>query len=98
MLPEIAPPNSNRIPDGTEAGFSNIEVTTVDCVWDLDAPEDLFEIYAKGTVRAAMLLSKQPPQNLRDIRSELTTTVREQFSNGDRWRVPVPAALIRAIA
>jgi ubiquinone/menaquinone biosynthesis C-methylase UbiE len=82
----------------SEAGFSNIEVTTVDCVWDLGAPEDLFEIYAKGTVRAAMLLSKQPPQNLRDIRSELATTVREQFSNGDRWRVPVPAALIRAIA
>jgi ubiquinone/menaquinone biosynthesis C-methylase UbiE len=80
------------------AGFSNIDVTTVDCVWDLTAPEDLFEIYAKGTVRAAMLLSKQPPQNLAAIRSALTATVREQFSTGDRWRVPVPAALVRAIA
>src|SRR5215469_12194106 len=38
------------------AGFSDIDVTTVDCVWDLGAPEDLFEIYA-GTVRAAMVLS-----------------------------------------
>jgi len=82
----------------SEAGFSNVDVTTVDCIWDLSAPEDLFEIYAKGTVRAAMLLSQQPPQNLASIRSALTTTVREQFSSGDRWRVPVPAALIRAIA
>lgn len=82
----------------SEAGFSNVDVTTVHCIWDLSAPEDLFEIYAKGTVRAAMLLSQQPPQNLASIRSALTTTVREQFSSGDRWRVPVPAALVRAIA
>lgn len=82
----------------SDAGFSNIEVTTVDCLWDLSAPEDLFEIYAKGTVRAAMLLSKQPPENLAAIRSALTTRVRERFSSGDRWRIPVPAALVRASA
>ncbi len=81
-----------------DAGFSNIDVTTVDCAWDLIAPEDLFEIYAKGTVRAAMLLSKQPPESLAAIRSALTATVRKQFSRGDCWRVPVPAALVRAIA
>src|SRR6266700_4100936 len=81
-----------------DAGFSNIDVTTVDCTWDLIAPEDLFEIYAKGTVRAAMLLSKQPPESLAAIRSALTATVRKQFSRGDCWRVPVPAALVRAIA
>ena len=47
-----------------DAGFSNIDVTTVDCVWDLNSPDELFEIYARGTVRVAMLLAKQPPQNL----------------------------------
>ena len=82
----------------SKAGFSNIDATTVDCVWNLKAPEDLFEIYAKGTVRAAMLLSKQPPENLAAIRSALTARVREQFSSGDHWRVPVPAALVRASA
>jgi hypothetical protein len=82
----------------TEAGFANIDVTTVDCVWSLNAPEDLFEIYAKGTVRAAMVLSRQPPENLAAIRSALTAMVREQFSSGSRWRVPVPAALVRATA
>jgi SAM-dependent methyltransferase len=82
----------------SDARFSNVDVTIVDCVWDLDAPEDLFEIYAKGTVRAAMLLANQPPQNLAAIRSALALSVREQFSNGNRWRVPVPAALVRATA
>jgi SAM-dependent methyltransferase len=80
------------------AGFSNIEVMNVDCVWDLNAPDDLFEIYAKGTVRAAMVLSKQPPGNIAAIRSALTAAVRKQFARGDRWRVPVPAALVRATA
>jgi ubiquinone/menaquinone biosynthesis C-methylase UbiE len=82
----------------SDAGFSNIDVSIVDCAWDLDAPEDLFEIYAKGTVRVATMLAHQPPQNLAAIRSALTLSVRQQFSNGDRWRVPVPAALVTANA
>jgi ubiquinone/menaquinone biosynthesis C-methylase UbiE len=80
----------------SDAGFSNVDVSIVDCAWDLDAPEDLFEIYAKGTVRVATMLADQPPQNLAAIRSALTLSVRQQFSNGDRFRVPVPAALVRA--
>ena len=82
----------------SDAGFSNIDVTTVDCVWDLDAPEDLFEIYAKGTVRVATMLATQPPQNLAAIRTALALSVRQQFSVGNRWRVPVPAALVSATA
>lgn len=80
----------------SEAGFRDVDVSTVDCAWDLDAPGDLFEIYAKGTVRAAMLLASQPPQNLAAIRTGLTSSVREGFCHGKRWRVPVPAALVRA--
>jgi hypothetical protein len=83
---------------GPHAGFSNIDVTTVDCVWDLNSPDELFEIYARGTVRVAMLLAKQPPQHLAAIRSALTLLVQEQFSYGKRWRVPVPAALLLATA
>jgi ubiquinone/menaquinone biosynthesis C-methylase UbiE len=82
----------------SEAGFSHVEVTTVDCVWDLKAPDDLFKIYANGTVRAAMLLANQPAANLAAIRSGLALSVREQFSHGERWRVPVPATLVRATA
>jgi SAM-dependent methyltransferase len=82
----------------SDAGFSGVDVTTVDCAWDLAAPDDLFEIYARGTVRAGMLLASQPPQNLDAIRTGLTSSVRERFSHGKRWRVPVPAALVRATA
>ena len=79
-----------------EAGFNNVDLAVVDCAWDLSAPEGLAEIYEKGTVRAAMVLSNQPPQNLTAIRSAMAQAVQKRFAYGDRWRVPVPAALLRA--
>jgi len=82
----------------SDAGFSNVAVTAVSCAWDLQRPDDLFEIYARGTVRVATLLSHQPPANFAAIREALTAVVRQQFAHDDRWRVPVPAALIRATA
>jgi SAM-dependent methyltransferase len=82
----------------SEAGFTDVELSIIDCAWDLGSPEDLCEIYEKGTVRAAMLLARQPPQRLATIRSALAQAVRERFAYGERWRVPVPAALLRATA
>jgi SAM-dependent methyltransferase len=82
----------------SDAGFANIDLTIVDCAWDLDTPEALFGIYEQGTVRAAMLLAQQPQQNLIAIRSALAEVVRGRFAAGQRWRVPVPAALLRATA
>jgi hypothetical protein len=67
-------------------------------VWDLDSPKDLSEIYEKGTVRAAMVLANQPPPNLTAIRRAMAEAVQKRFAYGDRWRVPVPAALVRASA
>jgi ubiquinone/menaquinone biosynthesis C-methylase UbiE len=80
------------------AGFSNVAITIVNCAWDLDRPEDLFDIYSMGTVRAAALFSSQPDENLAAIRSALASTVRRKFAHENRWRVPVPAALVRATA
>jgi hypothetical protein len=81
-----------------EAGFHNVDLAIVDCAWDLRTPEGLSEIYEKGTVRAAMLLANQPPQNLAAIRSAMAEAVQKRFAYLDRWRVPVPAALLRAYA
>jgi len=81
-----------------DAGFSKVESAVVDCAWELDKPERLSEIYEKGTVRAAMLLANQPPQHLAAIRTALAQVVRKRFAHGDRWRVPVPAALVWATA
>jgi SAM-dependent methyltransferase len=80
------------------AGFSHVQSSVIDCAWDLDAPERLAEIYEKGTVRAAMLLASQPPKNLAAIRRAMAQAVRTRFAHGDRWRVPVPAALVWANA
>lgn len=81
-----------------EAGFHNVDLTIVDCVWDLDSPEGLSEIYEKATVRAAMVLASQPEENLIAIRRAMAEAVQRRFARGDRWRVPVPAALVRATA
>jgi SAM-dependent methyltransferase len=81
-----------------EAGFNDIDLTIVDCAWDLDSPERLSEIYENGTVRAAMVLACQPAQNLTAIRLAMADAVQKRFASGDRWHVPVPAALVRATA
>ena len=81
-----------------EAGFVDVDFTIVDCAWDLDTPDRLCEIYERGTVRAAMLLGSQPAANLAAIRSAVAASVRARFAHGDRWRVPVPAALLAATA
>ena len=74
-----------------EAGFSKPDMSVVDCVLDLERPERMFEIFERGTVRAAMLLSSQPPQSRAAIRAALVKTALEQFSAGGRFFVPVPA-------
>jgi hypothetical protein len=79
-----------------EAGFSSLDFTIVDCAWDLDSPERLFEIFEKGSFRAAMLLAGQPPDNVAAIRFAMAEAVRQRFRTGTRWRVPIPAALLRA--
>lgn len=78
------------------AGFSDITLTVVDCSLKLERPELLCETFEKATVRAAMLLANQPPERLSTIRSAVAEAVRERFRDGERWRVPMPAALISA--
>lgn len=80
----------------SNAGFAGVDLAIVDCAWDLDTPEGLCEIYERGTVRAAMLLGKQPASNLAAIRAAIADQVRARFANGRKWRVPVPAALLSA--
>lgn len=82
----------------SDAGFSDVRLQIVDCAWELDAPERLVEIFEKGTVRAAMLLARQPEENLAAIRAAVTELVRERFADGGVWRVPMPATLVRASA
>ena len=78
-----------------EAGFSDVDLTIVDCAWDLDSPERLFEIFDKASFRVAMLLAGQSPHTVAAIRSAIAAAVRQRFRTGTGWRVPIPAALLR---
>ena len=82
----------------SKAGFSNIELSIIDSGWDVGTPEALSEIIERGTVRGATLLTNQPRQNLAAIRSAIANATRERFGTGNRWRVPIPAALLHATA
>ena len=70
----------------------------VDCYWNIGAPKDLAEIFQKGAPRGGYLLTQQPAENRNAIKTAVTSKVREQFANGDGWRVPIPAALLKALA
>lgn len=70
----------------------------VDCYWTLNAPEDLAEIFQKGAPRGGYLLNQQPEEFRTAIKSAVASKVRDQFADGGRWRVPIPAALLRAVA
>ena len=78
------------------AGFTDVASDVVDCAWILNSPDRLFEIFERGTVRAAMLLASQPTENRTAIRTALTEKVRQRLQVGETWRVPIPAALVRA--
>jgi SAM-dependent methyltransferase len=82
----------------SSVGFSNIDMSFVESGWTLSPPDGLFQIFARGTVRAAMLLSRQPPEHLAAIRSALSDEVCQRFASGPQWRVPTMAALLSATA
>ena len=71
---------------------------TIDCVWHLDTPDQLFKIYAEATVRMAMLLSAPPAASVEANRKTMTDAVARDHAADGGFRVPVPAALIIAQA
>ena len=81
-----------------EAGFHVVTHDTIDCVWHLDTPEQLFKIYSEATVRMAMLLSVQPASAVEAIRQAMTEAVARDHAVDGGYRVPIPAALVVARA
>ncbi len=82
----------------SNAGFSDMTMSIVESGWTMNTPDGLFEIFAGGTVRAAMLLARQPPEHLAAIRSALNDEVRRRFVSGSQWHVPTMAAVLSASA
>jgi SAM-dependent methyltransferase len=80
----------------SSAGFVDISLRHIETQWLMDDPAQLYAIYEQGTVRAAMMLSDQPPENRVAIEKSVTEAVRERFALNDEYRVPVFAALVSA--
>jgi SAM-dependent methyltransferase len=80
----------------SSARFSGINMTTVESGWIVSTPEGFFDIFARGTVRAAMLLARQPSEHYVAIRSALAEEVRQRFAYGTQWRVPTFAVVLSA--
>ena len=81
-----------------DAGLSMKSHEQVDCYWTLDSPEELAEIFQKGAPRGGYLLTRQPDDARTAIKAAVTGKVRERFASGDRWHVPIPASLVKAVA
>jgi ubiquinone/menaquinone biosynthesis C-methylase UbiE len=82
----------------SKAGFSDIALRILKAEWTLESPEGLADIYERGTVRATMLLSRQPAANLKAIRDAISAAVEEEFAVEGGWRVPIFAGLVTARA
>ena len=82
----------------SNVGFSDMKMSIVESGWTVTTPDGFFAIFARGTVRAAMLLSRQPPEHLAAIRSALNEEVRRRFVSASQWRVPTMAAVLSATA
>jgi hypothetical protein len=92
---------ANEAAAGTLLADANLAVQShdiLDCHWILDAPEKLAEIFQKGAPRGGYLLTQQPDGNRTAIKTAVARKVREQFADGDCWRVPIPAALVKSVA
>ncbi|WP_193369874.1 class I SAM-dependent methyltransferase [Pelagibius marinus] len=78
------------------AGFRLAAHDILHFTWRLDAPGDLFDIYANATVAVSMLLKSQSAEIVDRIRGEMTAKVEADFAADGGYVVPVPAAMIVA--
>lgn len=79
----------------TEAGFHSPSVIEVPQVWRVSAPEEVFDLILRGSVRAAATLRAQTPEVTAVIRSAVRDTI-SSYRKGPRYEVPMPAVLATA--
>ena len=66
--------------------------------WQLDEPDELFEIFLTATVAASQLIKGQKPDIIAAIRDQITTAVRNEFAEENGYCVPVGIAIVQAEA
>jgi len=73
------------------AGFNDVRVIQVPQIWRLSAPDALFDVLYRGSVRNAALLRAQTPDALEKIRAEMRAKVEHA-----RNELPMPSVLASA--
>lgn len=73
-------------------GFADMSFALVSQIWHHRSPDDLFDAFDKGAVRATAMLRSQPPEVREQIRAAVREKV-ESLRSGDIYLVRVPAAL-----
>lgn len=79
-----------------DAGFDSPTFRTVRQVWRSSDPDQLFEMLATGTVRAAAMLRAQSPQARKSIREAVRQTVCAYERDG-KYEIPMPAVVAAAV-
>lgn len=79
-----------------EAGFVSPSCREVPQVWRVTDPDDVFEVIARGSVRAAATLRAQSPSARQAIKAAMRDVV-TGYSVGDYFDVPAPAVLAAAV-
>jgi SAM-dependent methyltransferase len=81
-----------------DAGFIETEVTDLASQVQISEPEALFDLFDRGAVRAASLLSRQPTARRDAIRQDLASRVRAEGIENERgYLVATPSVVISAL-
>ena len=81
----------------TSAGFGQIEISQVSSELWIAKPEDLYDTFNGGAVRAASLLGGQPRTAAAAIRADLANRVRQEGTEtDDGYLVPAPSVVVSA--
>ena len=76
----------------SEAGFGNITTEIVPQAWHHQSPDQVFDAFNEGAVRATAMLQAQPEEVRAVIRDAVRAEVM-QLCDGEDYVIPVPAAL-----
>ena len=79
-----------------DAGFVSPSFRQVPQVWRVEDADDVFNVIAKGSVRAGATLRAQSPSSREAIKRAMRETV-TGYKRGDHFEVPAPAVLASAL-
>jgi SAM-dependent methyltransferase len=74
------------------AGFSGVDVRTLQLTWRLSSPQGVFEAISQGGVRTSAILRAQTPEALDAIRAAVHRGV-EGYAKDGAFLLPMPAVL-----